>query len=88
MLNIQLFAYLVTVLDTTIMLVTFLLVCLCSRHNKYAVSSSNFPVESPYTRYRYNTPGYRVIYKNRKKERIAITSTLNSQLSTRFLVLS
>ena len=34
MLNIQLFAYLVTVLDNTTMLVTIFLVCLCSRHNK------------------------------------------------------
>ena len=33
MLNIQLFAYLVTVLDTTTILVTIFLVCLCSRHN-------------------------------------------------------
>ena len=34
MLNIQLLTYNVTVLDTTTMLVTILLVCLCSRHNK------------------------------------------------------
>ena len=34
MLNIQLLTYNVTVLDTTTMLVTIFLVCLCSRHNK------------------------------------------------------